>query len=155
MRKSERAEQARRELDRKFARSDLGPIRARPRGGWIRAVRTGLGMSQGALATRLGVSAPNVAGLEASELKETISIGKLAEVARAMDCTLLYVLVPNSTLEDTVRKQANQVASATLGYVATTMDLEDQRVDAERHQQVLAIEAARVIESNRQWRTEP
>jgi predicted DNA-binding mobile mystery protein A len=112
-------------------------------------------MSQGALATRLGVSAPNVAGLEASELKETISIGKLAEVARAMDCTLLYVLVPNSTLEDTVRKQANQVASATLGYVATTMDLEDQRVDAERHQQVLAIEAARVIESNRQWRTEP
>ena len=80
MRKSERAAQARREIDRKFAAADLSPVLARPRGGWIRAIRAGLGMSQEALATRLDVTKANIAKLERSELAETISIGKLAEV---------------------------------------------------------------------------
>jgi len=151
MQRSERAAQARRELDRKFAVADVRSIRARPRGGWIRAVRTGLGMSQEALAERLGIAAPSVAKLEKNEVRDAISIGKLADVARAMDCQLVYALVPNTNLEDTVQQQAKRAASATLGYVAATMELEDQAVDDDRHADQLAAQARKVIDANRQW----
>jgi predicted DNA-binding mobile mystery protein A len=154
MQKSERAAQARRELDRKFAGASIDPLRARPRGGWIRAIRAGLGMSQDALAERLDISQTSVAKLERNELHETISIGKLAEVARAMDCQLVYALIPNTTLDDTVRRQAEQVAANTLGYVTATMDLEDQSVETDRHTEQLAAHARTVIDGNRQWKTE-
>lgn len=151
MQKSERAAQARRELDRKFATTDLGPLRARPRGGWIRAVRNALGMSQEALAGRLQIAKPNVSKLERNEVRETISLGKLAEVARALDCQLVYAFVPNSSLEETVQEQAEHVAAATLGYVSTTMGLEDQSIDPGRHGDLIAAEARKVIDANRQW----
>lgn len=151
MRKSERAAQARRELDRKFATANLESVRARPRGGWIRAIRSGLGMSQEALAVRLGVSKANVAKLERSELRDTISISKLAEIARAMDCQLVYALVPNTSLGHTVQEQAERVAATTLGYVAATMDLEDQAIGSERLTEQRAELARRVIDANRQW----
>lgn len=151
MQKSERAAQARRELDRRFAAADLAPVSARPRGGWIRAVRNGLGMSQEALAARLQIAKPNVSKLERNEVRETISLGKLAEVARALDCQLVYAFVPNSSLEDTVQRQAEHVAASTLGYVSTTMGLEDQSIDPDRDGELIAAEARRVIEANRQW----
>lgn len=153
MRKSERAAQARRELDRKFATANLKPVLARPRGGWIRAIRNGLGMSQEALAQRLGVTKANIAKLEASEVCETISIGKLAEVARALDCQLVYTLIPNTSLDNTVQLQAERIAAATLGYVATTMDLEDQSVEADRRLEQLGDQTRKVIDGNRQWMT--
>jgi predicted DNA-binding mobile mystery protein A len=151
MNRSERASQARRELDRKFGVATLGPIQTRPRSGWITAVRGALGMSQAALASRLGVAAPTVTNLERSERNETIGIGKLAEVARALDCTLVYALVPNTTLEDTVRRQARRVAVEALGYVATTMKLEDQAVDGARVADQLERQTQGVIDSNRVW----
>lgn len=154
MRKSERAAQARRELDRKFAAASIDPVQTRPRAGWIRAVRTGLGMSQVALATRLDISSPSVAKLERSEVNDAISLGKLAEVARALDCTLMYALVPNTSLEDTVQKQARRVAAQTLGYVTTTMHLEDQAVESDRHADQLDMHARKVIDSHRLWRSE-
>lgn len=151
MQKSERAAQARRELDRKFHAANIDPIRATPRGGWIRAIRAGLGMSQEALAARLHIAKPSLAKLEKNELNETISIGKLAAVARAMDCQLVYVLVPNSGLDQTVQRQAEQVAARTLAYVDTTMSLEDQSVGPDHRAEQLAAQARKVIEANRQW----
>ena len=154
MQKSERAAQARRELDRKFAAASIDPILARPRGGWIRAIRAGLGMSQEALASRLQITKPSLAKLERNELHETISIGKLADVARAMDCQLVYALVPNTSLDETVWKQAEQVAARTLGYVSATMDLEDQSVGPDRRSDQLEAQARVVVDANRQWMSE-
>jgi len=111
-------------------------------------------MSQEALAARLHIAKPSLAKLEKSELKETISLGKLAEVARAMDCQLVYVLVPNASLDQTVQKQAELVASRRLGYVDTTMGLEDQSVEPDRRAEQLAAQARKVIEANRQWMSE-
>jgi predicted DNA-binding mobile mystery protein A len=154
MQKSEKAAQARRELDRRFAAAEVAPFRARPQSGWIRAVRSGLGMSQDALAKRMGITSASVAKLEKNERNETISIGKLAEVARAMDCQLVYSLVPNESLEHTVRHQAERVASSTLDYVATTMGLEDQSVEIDRRAEQLADETQKVIAAHRLWPSE-
>jgi len=152
MKRSERAHQARRELDRKFATANLTAVRARPRAGWIRAIRKALGMSQEALAGRLGTSGPAVAKLEKAELDGGITVGKLAEVAGALDCTLVYALVPNSSLDETVQRQARRVAAEALGYVGTTMGLEDQAVASDRLADQVEAEAQRVIAANRQWR---
>lgn len=108
-------------------------------------------MSQEVLASRLGISKPSVAKLERNEMHDTIGIGKLAEVARAMDCELVYAIVPRSSLDQTVRAQAEQVAARTVNYVAATMALEDQSIAAEDQTNRLGDMTQRVIEANRQW----
>jgi len=46
----------------------------------VRAARTGLGLSQGLLASRAGVSRPSVARLEAGEDVSTGTLSKISEV---------------------------------------------------------------------------
>ena len=130
--RTQKAAQARRELDRRFKTSDIVSMRAKPHSGWVKAIRTALGMSQRDLAARLGVSDVAVHKLERAEQDGRITLGKLREVAAAMDCTVVYALVPNSSLEDTVQRQAHRVAAARLGYAADTMSLEDQSVAPDR-----------------------
>jgi predicted DNA-binding mobile mystery protein A len=152
MERSERSAQARRELDRRFGAADLEPVRALPRSGWIRAIRGALGMSQAVLAERLGVSAVAVNKLEHAERRGGITVSKLAEVAAALDCTLVYALVPNSTLEQAVTAQARQVAAETLGYAARTMALEDQDIDRDHQREAIDRYARQLIASGTLWR---
>jgi predicted DNA-binding mobile mystery protein A len=148
---SQRSSQARRELDRKFQETNLEPIRARPHAGWVRAIRGALGMTQAALARRLGVTNAAVTQLERAEVNGGVTISKLSEVAGALDCTLVYVLVPNTSLEDTVQRQAQRVARGQMGYIATTMALEDQAVAEARSLDALADQVRRIIERNETW----
>jgi predicted DNA-binding mobile mystery protein A len=152
MQPAERAAQARRELDRKFDAADLGPIQARPRSGWIRAIRGALGMSQAVLAERLRVSGAAINKLESAELHGGITIAKLAEVAGALDCTLLYALVPNSTLEQTVNTQARTVAGQDLGYAARTMALEAQDIDEDQQGEAAERYARQLVAGGKLWR---
>ena len=151
MQRSEQSAQARRELDRKFQTAELGPILARPRSGWTRAIRGALGMSQAALARRLGISPAAVNKLEHAELHGGITVAKLGEVAAALDCTLVYALVPNSTLEQTVLSQARNVAVGMLGYVARTMDLEDQGIADEQAREAIDRFAHQLISKGTMW----
>jgi predicted DNA-binding mobile mystery protein A len=154
MQKSERSAQSRRELDRKFDAADFASVEARPRSGWIRAIRGALGMSQAVLADRLGVSGAAVTKLERAELRGGITTGKLAEVAAALDCTLVYALVPNSTLEQTVTEQARITASRVLGYAARTMALEAQEIDDDRQSEAIDRYAQQLITGGKLWRPE-
>jgi transcriptional regulator with XRE-family HTH domain len=54
----------------------------------------------------MGVKQPSVVALEQSEAKGTIELATLRRVAEALDCTLVYALVPNRPLEQTVRDRA-------------------------------------------------
>jgi predicted DNA-binding mobile mystery protein A len=155
MRSSDMAAQSRRELDRKFLSADLVPIEARPRAGWVRAIRGALGMSQAVLAQRLGVSSAAVNKLERAESHGGITIAKLAEVARALDCHLVYALVPNSTLEQTVNTHARSQASQLLGYAARTMALEAQDIDRERQAEAVERQARKLVASGELWRLRP
>jgi predicted DNA-binding mobile mystery protein A len=150
MQKSLNALQARRELDRKFAASELTEIRTRPRSGWVRAIRGALGMSQAALARRLNISSGAVAQLEAAERDGGITINRLTDVARALDCELVYALVPRKTLDDTVRAQARALVATDLGYVESTMTLEDQGI-GEDQQDKIDLFAADLIRDGRIW----
>ncbi len=147
------ARQARRVIDEKYAAGTLSALRARPRSGWIKAVRTALGMSQDALAQRLGVTRVAVTGLERAERDGAITVAKLSEVAAALGCTLVYALVPDDSLEQTVQRQAARVVDRHLGYVSATMALEDQAVGAREQDPIRAEQIDAAIARGDIWRT--
>ena len=97
-----------------------------PPKGWIRAIRDGLGMSGSQLGKRLGASPQNVDILEKSEVAGTIKLQTLKRVAEALDATLVYALVPNTSLDEMVRRRAEQIARRALKRVSHSMKLEDQ-----------------------------
>ena len=124
--KTETRKRARERLDERLA--PLKPaerFRAPPKG-WVRAIRDALGMSGVQFARRLHVQPPSVAALEASEESGTIQLKTLRRAAEALDCTLVYALVPNDSLEGAVRARARKIAMRDLGRVAHTMKLEAQ-----------------------------
>jgi predicted DNA-binding mobile mystery protein A len=97
-----------------------------PPRGWIRAIRDALGMSGVQLAKRLKVSPQTVEAMEKSEVAGTIQLNTLKRAAEALDCTLVYALIPRTSLENTVRNRARQIATSALARVSHTMKLEDQ-----------------------------
>jgi predicted DNA-binding mobile mystery protein A len=111
-------------------------------------------MSQAVLAERLEVSGAAVNKLERAELHGGVTTGKLAEVAAALDCTLVYALVPNSTLEQIVMNEARTTASRVLGYAARTMALEAQEIDDGRHGEAIERYAQQLVASGKLWRTD-
>lgn len=120
--------QARRHLDARFER--LRPLLREPRPprGWVRAIRDALGMSSPELARRMGVSQSTVASLERSEAAETINAASLRRAAEALDCEVVYFLVPRRSLEESARAQARRKASQHLAAVVHHGRLEDQAV---------------------------
>src|SRR5271154_7181917 len=106
MKRKRLSTQSRSRLDQRF--QELGAVMryTSPARGWIKAVREALGMTTAQLARRLGIRQPSVVALEQSEAKGTIELATLRRVAEALDCTLVYALVPKKPLEDIVRERA-------------------------------------------------
>jgi predicted DNA-binding mobile mystery protein A len=117
---------ARQRLDeRLLALKPEDRFRAPPKG-WIKAIRDALGMTGVQFAARLGIRPQSVETLEQSEENGTIQLKTLRRAAEALDCTLVYALVPNETLQGAVRARARKIAIRDLGRVAHTMKLEAQ-----------------------------
>ena len=129
MDKARFAAESRRHLDERF--KELGSVKryAKPVRGWIKAVREALGMTTEQLAKRLDVKQPSVAAIEQSEEKGTIELATLRRVAEALDCTLVYALIPNKPLETAVRDRARAFVRRRRGPVEHTMLLENQKVE--------------------------
>jgi hypothetical protein len=92
-------------------------------------------------------------GLEHAERDGRITITKLSQVAAALDCTLLYALVPNTSLMQTVERQATQVMDRQLGYVIATMTLEDQAVTTRQQDPIRADQIQAAVGRGDLWRT--
>jgi predicted DNA-binding mobile mystery protein A len=85
-------------------------------------------MSGAELAARMGVSQQVVSEIERSERLTTAKLETLSRAAAAMDCELVYALVPRTTLEETVCAQARRKAVRHLAEVAHHGRLENQEV---------------------------
>jgi predicted DNA-binding mobile mystery protein A len=147
------ARRARVSLDTRM--SLLGPAKqyTPPHSGWVRAIRDALGMSAVDLGRRIGISGSAISALERSERDGIARLDTLRRAAAALDCTLVYALIPNSTLEHTRRQRAEQLARHQFSHVATTMALEDQAVTADRSR--IEEQVDRILESGRLWSEEP
>jgi predicted DNA-binding mobile mystery protein A len=124
--KNDTRQRARQRLDeRLLALKPEDRFGAPPRG-WIRAIRDALGMSGVQFAKRLRIRPQSVEALEKSEASGAIQLKTLRRAAEALDCTLVYALVPNTSLAGAVDTRARKIAMRDLSRVAHTMKLEAQ-----------------------------
>ena len=86
-------------------------------------------MTAAQLAKRVGVSQVRALALEKSEARGSITLDSLDRAAQALECRLVYVLVPRKPLEELVEERANQLARDRLRATRHTMALEAQSVD--------------------------
>lgn len=132
---------ARRHLDQK-----LSPLRnlkgfTRPSHGWVRAIRDAMGMTTRQFGARLGVAPSTVTALEQGEVKDSVSLRTLRQAAEALGCRLVYAIVPDRSLEDSIIDRAARLADIQLQRSGHTMNLENQRLSADD----LASERVRLI----------
>ena len=131
-----------RALARKHLDKKLSPLRdskalLRPPKGWVKALREALGMTAEQLARRIGVTKPRVYEIERAELSGSITLDSLERAAQAMDCQLVYALIPRQPLQTMVEQRALLEAKKRMRTAAHTMTLEDQAVEeTELHEQI-------------------
>ncbi|MEX2515524.1 MAG: mobile mystery protein A [Gammaproteobacteria bacterium] len=126
----EQRNSARKHLDDQLA-PWAGLNRQRPPKGWIRAIREALGMTTYQLAARLNIKQPSVHSLERSEKQRTISLESLERAAAALNCELVYALVPRKKLKDQVEDRVRDLARQRLVRTRHSMQLENQAVNAD------------------------
>jgi predicted DNA-binding mobile mystery protein A len=114
------------QLDRSLKQFQAARKVPRPSKGWIRAVRQALGVSSGELACRLGTSRQLPLQLEKGEAEDRITLKSLRTVANALDCDLVYALVPRA---------------------ASMEELMENRLRADARQRVLAVEHSMALEN--------
>jgi predicted DNA-binding mobile mystery protein A len=118
---------------------------AMPPTGWIKAIRTALGMSMQQLGKRLNVSKQAVMDIEKREKDGSITIRSLREIARAMDMQLVYGFVPNEgSLDALIEKRATELATQIVMRTAKTMELENQANSKKRIEAAIKERAAAI-----------
>ena len=120
---------ARKHLDNKLDSIRRSSDILRPPKGWVKAIREALGMSAEQLATRIGVTKPRVYEIEKSEVSGSITLNSLERAAHALECKLVYTLVPRLSLQETVEMRALEIARERIRTASHTMALEDQALN--------------------------
>lgn len=101
----------------------------RPSKGWIHSIRQALGVSSGELARRLGTSRQLPLQLEKGEAEDRITLKSLRATANALDCDLVYALVPRAgSMQALIESRARAEAKARVLGVEHSMALENQAV---------------------------
>lgn len=90
-----------------------------------------MGMTAAQLGARLGITPTSVFEMERREADGSITLKTLEKAAEALNCSLVYALIPNESLDAIVHKQARKVAAKHLERVANSMRLENQGVSSE------------------------
>jgi predicted DNA-binding mobile mystery protein A len=110
---------------------------AQPKQGWIKTARTALSMSGAVLSQRLGGHRSIASYLERAEMDDSITLKKLKQAAEAMNCELVYAIVPKATAEQPVAdvsallaRQAERKARSIVRRAGVQMALEAQALRA-------------------------
>ncbi|MGL5830457.1 MAG: mobile mystery protein A [Angustibacter sp.] len=132
-------------------RSLPSEVRSRPQGGWVRAIRQALGMSCAELADRVGVTTAAISKLERNERHRTISLPALERAAEALNCDVVYALVPRASIHDTIHDQAARKAREIFPRIAHTMALENQSLTRESAQRAFEDLVAELAQRRGLW----
>lgn len=147
MRSRERA-MARKQLDKRLQALRSLEGFARPPRGWVKAIREALGMTSAQLGKRLGVSQPRALAIEKAEVNGAITLDSLEQAAHALDCKLVYALVPRRSLEATIEQRATELADRKIKSTTHSMALEAQSVGAAEQQEQLMVLRKKLIEKS-------
>jgi predicted DNA-binding mobile mystery protein A len=118
--------------DKMMIYSDLKNV-VTPSVGWVRAVRTGLGMTLRQLGKRLVLTKQSVQDIEKREQEGSITLNALRAAANALDMQLVYGFVPkDGSLEALIDRKARELATQIVMRTSHTIKLEDQENTKER-----------------------
>ena len=108
-------------------------------------------MSSTELAARIGVSQQRVSQIEQGELQDTITLETLRRAANALDCDLVYILEPRTSLDEAVMEQAHKKAARHLAPLVHHSRLEDQALTADDEAAQLEEFVSRFIDRRGLW----
>jgi predicted DNA-binding mobile mystery protein A len=77
------------------------PAAAVPARGWLRAVREAVGLTQSEAAMKAGIKRQSFSQFETSEARGAISIESMRRAAGALDCELVYFIIPREGVAST------------------------------------------------------
>lgn len=101
--------------------------------GWIKAIRTAIGMSMLQLGNRLSITKQSVQDIERREKDGSVTLRALREAGKALDMQLVYGFVPNDgSLEALIDRKATELAMQIVLRTSNTMKLEDQENTKQR-----------------------
>jgi predicted DNA-binding mobile mystery protein A len=109
-----------------------------PQSGWIRAIRTALGMSAVQLGKLSGIGQSRVSRLENAEKNGNLKIASLQKIAKGLRMRFVYGFVPESSLEEVVNARAKSIAINNMKRLNETMRLEQQGLSDEEQKKALA-----------------
>lgn len=112
-------------------------------GSLIKSIRSQLGMSQKALASRAGVPQSTVSRIEQGR-KDT-SLSTLNKVLLALSCDLVVVPVLQDSVDVIRRRQAKKIAEKQVRYLKGTMNLEGQQPDSRFIDELIKQEEERLL----------
>ena len=114
-----------------------------PSTGWVKAIRTSLGMSMQQLGNKLSISKQGILDIENREKEGFITIKSLKEIGRVLDMQLVYGFVPNDgSLDALIEKRARELAAKIVMRTSNTMKLEEQGNSDKRIQKAIRERAA-------------
>lgn len=123
------------QVDRRLSRLQKAAEEIRrqvPRTGWVKAIRTGLGISERAFAKRLDITRASHQELERNERSGSVTLESLRRAAEALNADLVYAIVPRKPLRATISERARRVATERLEPIAHSMAMEGQRLSAQQ-----------------------
>lgn len=119
-----------------------------PNKGWIRAIRDALGMNVKQFARRLKVSSPRITRIEKDEIVGNLTIKTMRHIAEVFNCKFVYGFIPNTSLEDTVQKQAQKIINNRMNTISQTMLLENQELSKKNKNKLFNYEVDELINNS-------
>lgn len=124
------AKQYRSKVNQAVSRLVRFPVR--PPEGWLKTVRTALGMSGPQLAQRLGVTKARISRLEKDEPTGSVTLKTMQTTAEAMGCRFVYAVIPETEIEALIKQRAVEKAREQVKRASVHMALEAQALSHEQ-----------------------
>lgn len=139
-----------RKLTCKQLMNQLSPLQNMiiPSNGWLKTIRTAIGMTSQQLARRCGVSKQRILRIENDEVLMKTTLATLEKVASQLGCKLVYAIVPEKNLLNIIEEQAERTAIDRLKEISHSMILEDQKVIDKKQQEQIEIIKEELMKNN-------
>ena len=124
----------------------FGNFSMSPPEGWLRTVRTALGMSGPQLAKRLGVTKARISKAEQDEPAGSVTLRTMHTMAEAMGCRFVYAVIPETEIEEVIKQRAIKKAREQVKTASTHMALEAQTLSKEQLDFEIKRIAAEIVE---------
>lgn len=119
----------------------------RPSIGWVKTIRTSLGMSLEQLGSKLGITKQSVQSIEKREADGSITVKALEEIASCLEMKLVYGFVPlDGSIEKMIEKKAKMLAIEIVKRTSNNMKLEDQENSPSRIQKAIDERTKEIID---------